>query len=231
MTDPRIPQARQLARLLNEGKPTLEAIAEVGLDPAELDIVLGLFAISIDDPENDIIDLGWKDGSSLLLRRLLKGFHETWWRLERSHEIPPGGGLLIYYDGPPVAVDASKIGEDWEWPVPDVGQWDVEPFRTGDEYPGEVAATLFSSALSAGALVCPPHLDIQCYGVDDQAGSGFVLVAFPSQPIGYRAGATRGWMDISNIAASGDQKPDDRGLIIEALDTFAREINLALGIL
>lgn len=139
--------------------------------------------------------------------------------------------LTITYTGEPVRVDMSKYDaldpetreEELDNYVPMVGDLGGQP--------GQEAATLFANARDAGILVQPEGLDIQCYGDDDPSDGtgGMVLVAYPRDGLASRIGVTGGWRDADNVA--GDETPGHaRELVEHALDFFAAELNLALGV-
>jgi hypothetical protein len=136
----------------------------------------------------------------------------------------PASPINISYGGPPVKVDGRRITR--EMYVPNLGRND--PLEAED-CPGNVAAALFEQAKTARALVIPEGLRAECCGDNDADGGGFILAAYPTHG---SAGATCGWRDVENIVcAEGDPRPDnDRGLVKEALQFMASELNAALGI-
>lgn len=129
--------------------------------------------------------------------------------------------LEIVYRGEPVIVDATKITPRMCVPLRG-GETNLEDIDAG-----AIAATLFSDALAAKAIVPPRDVRVECYADDDENGGGFVLVAFAE---GKRRGAgiTSGWRDATNIAAAGEQDPFDPELIAEALQFMAAEVNSVL---
>ena len=136
----------------------------------------------------------------------------------------PASPINISYGGPPVKVDGRRITR--EMYVPNLGRND--PLEA-DDCPGNVAAALFEQAKTARALVIPEGLRAECCGDNDADGGGFILAAYPTHG---SSGATCGWRDVENIVcAEGDPRPDnDRGLVKEALQFMASELNAALGI-
>ncbi|MGH2843853.1 MAG: hypothetical protein ACRDKL_09745 [Solirubrobacteraceae bacterium] len=136
----------------------------------------------------------------------------------------PDSPLAISYRGAPVKVDGRRITR--EMCVPNLGRNDP---HLADEHPGEAAARLFEQASAARALLVPDELRAECYGDDDSDGGGFILAVYPTHGA---QGVTCGWRDVENIVClGGDERADnDRGLVKEALEFMAAEMNAALGI-
>ena len=131
--------------------------------------------------------------------------------------------LRFAYTGEPVRVDPDRIHADM-W-VPDITE--LHP----REAPGCAAAALFFEAQLHGALVAPDGITIECYADEDADASGFTLVAYDhGQP---RRGVTCGWRDVDNIARRTEYDPratNNAHIVREALEFFAAELNVALGV-
>lgn len=64
-------KAHEIARLLNAGTSQEDAVMAVGLDPDD-DVWgedIGDECLPLDDPHNDVIDLGWHNGTHYQVRR------------------------------------------------------------------------------------------------------------------------------------------------------------------
>jgi hypothetical protein len=131
--------------------------------------------------------------------------------------------LTILYTGDLARVDPEKITEDMY--VPNVGQRGV---RHADDRPGEVAARLFDTAESEGALLVPKGLRIECLGDDDTDGGGIILIAYRQS--GTHVGVTCGWRDAENLAAHPvyEREDNDPAVVRAALEFMVDEINHAL---
>jgi hypothetical protein len=129
----------------------------------------------------------------------------------------------IYTDGP-VTVNPEWILEVMR--VPNLG-FDGDLCR--DERPGAAAVCLFKEAQSAGALVIPDDLIVDCYARDSFYLNGFILVARPANNL--CTGVTRGWCDVLAIARlRGDERNDnDPEVVEEALAFMAGKLNAALS--
>jgi len=110
--------------------------------------------------------------------------------------------------------------------VPNLG-FDGDLHR--DERPGAAAVNLFTEATSAGALVIPGDLIVDCYALDTFYFNRFMLVARPAGNL--CTGVTRDWCDVLAVARSrGDERKDnDPAMVKEALEFMAADINAALS--
>jgi hypothetical protein len=131
--------------------------------------------------------------------------------------------LTILYTGDLARVDPAKITE--EMYVPNVGQRGI---LHADDRPGEVAARLFDTAESEGALLIPKGLRIECFGDDDTDGGGIILIAYRQS--GPHVGVTCGWRDAENLAAHpvDEREDNDPEIVRMALEFMVGEINGAL---
>jgi hypothetical protein len=77
-------QALKLCELLNAGTDVYEALEQVDLGEEDTSVEEGL---SLEDPDNDIIDLLWRDGELYLLRRNGRRGRKTPWRVELITEV------------------------------------------------------------------------------------------------------------------------------------------------
>ena len=132
--------------------------------------------------------------------------------------------LTTTYTGDRVTVNAEWILEVMR--VPNLG-FDGDLYR--DERPGASAVCLFKEAQSAGALVIPGDLIVDCYARDSFYLNGFMLVARPADNL--RTGVTRGWCDVLAVARlRGDERNDnDPAVVKAALEFMAADINAALS--
>ena len=131
--------------------------------------------------------------------------------------------ITIIYAGEPVTVARERITGDMF--VPNLGHDGVL-----DDLPGATAVSLFRDAASAGALVIPEELTIDCYPRDDFQSNGFIFVIRPEPDSS--VGVTGGWCDVEPIArVRGDHRADnDPTVVREALEVMAREISAALAV-
>jgi hypothetical protein len=121
-----------------------------------------------------------------------------------------------------VTVDRSKITADMHVPALD-GTGHVGDYECGD-----IAATLFKSAMKAGALAAPAGVQIACFPDHDIIGGGFVLVAFPDGD-GSAWGTTTGYYDASVVGTIERDETNDPSTVALALRVFARELNTSLA--
>lgn len=132
--------------------------------------------------------------------------------------------LTTTYTSDPVTVNPEWILDVMR--VPSLGfDGDLHP----DERPGAAAVCLFKEAQSAGALVIPGDLVVDCYALDTVYFNRFMLVA---RPVGNLCtGVTRGWCDVLTVARSrGDERSDnDPAVVKAALEFMAADINTALS--
>lgn len=132
--------------------------------------------------------------------------------------------LTITYTGEPFRLDETKIGELDAY----VPAWD-------DEFPGRACATLFDEALE-DAIICPDGMTAECYGDDDDGGSGMTFAVYPiPEGCNFRGGSTgitKGWRDADNVWRRRDDERecDDPEAVAEALRFFVGELNAILGV-
>lgn len=84
--------ALTIARHLNKGRDAITALAAVGLTQEDVwgeDI--GDECLSVEDPDNGVIDLGWHESTSVRVRRL--GRTQPW-RVEVMQRFADDGTLL-----------------------------------------------------------------------------------------------------------------------------------------
>ena len=131
----------------------------------------------------------------------------------------------------PTTYTDDRLTADPEWilelmRVPNLG-FDGDLHR--DDRPGATAVCLFTDATSAGALVIPGDLIVDCYALDTFYFNRFMLVARPARNL--CTGVTRGWCDVLAVARSrGDKRNDnDPAVVAEALEFMAADINAALS--
>jgi hypothetical protein len=132
--------------------------------------------------------------------------------------------LTTTYTGNPVTVNPEWILDVMR--VPNLG-FDGDLCR--DESPGAAAVCLFKEAQSAGALVIPGDLVVDCYALDTFYFNRFMLVARPTGNL--CTGVTRGWCDVLAVARlRGDEHNDNDPAVVKAALAFmAADINTALS--
>jgi hypothetical protein len=131
--------------------------------------------------------------------------------------------LTIYTD------DRVTVNPEWILEVMSVPNLGFDGDLYPDERPGEAAVCLFKEATSAGALVIPSDLIVDCYAGDTFYFNGFMLVARPANY--FCTGVTRGWCHVLEVARlRGDERNDnDPAVVKEALEFMAGKINAALS--
>jgi hypothetical protein len=136
---------------------------------------------------------------------------------------PTGALLKIIYEGVPVRVEPEDITETMRVPKLGIGG----PQRP-DVLPAEIALRLFSHAVVEGALVVPRCLVVVPYSYDTSSRHELMLLACPGpEP---RVGVTQGWFPVEQLArdASDTRGDSDPGVVREALEVMAENINAAL---
>jgi hypothetical protein len=135
--------------------------------------------------------------------------------------------FAIHYNGEPFRLDERAL-EAWlsggEQRMPYV------PDRTDPES-GNAAAQLFDAAIQRKVIVTPPGLSAEMYADDDEQSGGLTLAVYPAptgQPAGRRRGVTRGWHDVSLIAADTEES-EDPNAIRAALQALIDELNSTLN--
>jgi hypothetical protein len=101
-----------------------------------------------------------------------------------------------------------------------------------DPESGNAAGQLFEAAIQRKAIVTPPGLSAEIYADDDEQGGGFTLAVYPApngQPTSRRRGLTRGWHDVSLIAAAEDEDGENPNVIRAALQALVDELNNTLS--
>jgi len=131
----------------------------------------------------------------------------------------------------PTTYTDNRVTVDPEWileviRVPSLG---FDGGLDRDERPGAAAVCLFKEAASAGALVIPGDVVVDCYALDTFYFNRFMLVARPTGNL--CTGVTRGWCDVLAVARSrGDERSDNNPAVVKAaLEFMAADINAALS--
>jgi hypothetical protein len=127
------------------------------------------------------------------------------------------------------ADDRVTVNPEWILDVMRVPNLGFDGDLCRDERPGAATVCLFKEAQSAGALVIPDYLIVDCYSRDNFYINGFILIARPAYNL--CMGVTRGWCDVLTVARlRGDKRNDnDPAVVEEALEFMAGKINAALS--
>jgi hypothetical protein len=145
-----------------------------------------------------------------------------------AEQPPPPNPLAIHYNDEAFRLDEHAL-EAWlsggERRMPYV------PDRADPES-GNAAGQLFEAAIQRKVILTPTGLSAEIYADDDEQGGGFTLAVYPApngQPTSRRRGLTRGWHDVSLIAAAEDEDGENPNVIRAALQALVDELNNTLS--